>query len=85
MIEELARRLSTQMIYFVPRENDVQRAELQRKTVIQWKPDCPQADEYRTLARSIDGNDMFVVPTPLEIDELEKLLLDFGVLAGTAA
>ena len=85
LIEELARRLSTQMIHFVPRENDVQRAELQRKTVIQWKPDCLQADEYRTLARSIDGNEMFVVPTPLEIDELEQLLLDFGVLAGAAA
>ena len=85
LIEELARRLGTQMIHFVPRENDVQRAELQRKTVIEWKPDCLQADEYRTLARSIDGNDMFVVPMPLEIDELEQLLVDFGVLAGAAA
>ena len=27
----------------------------------------------------------FVVPSPLEIDELEQLLLDFGVLAGAAA
>ena len=85
LITELARKLGTQMIHFVPRDNDVQRAELQRKTVIEWKPGCPQADEYRALARNIEENDMFVVPTPLAVDELEQLLLDFGVLAGAAA
>jgi nitrogenase iron protein NifH len=84
LITELARRLGTQMVHFVPRDNDVQRAELQRQTVIEWKPECPQADEYRTLARNIDENDMFVVPTPLAVDELEQLLLDYGVLAGAA-
>ena len=39
MIEELAKKLGTQMIYFVPRDNDVQRAEINRKTVIEWKPE----------------------------------------------
>ena len=80
MIEELARQLGTQMIYFVPRDNDVQRAEINRKTVIEWQPDCPQASEYRGLAKAIDDNEMFVVPSPLEIEELEQLLLDFGLL-----
>ena len=80
LIEELARRLGTQMIHFVPRDNDVQRAELQRKTVIDWAPECVQADEYRQLAKNIEHNQMFVVPTPLEVDDLEQLLLDFGVL-----
>lgn len=85
LIEELAHRLGTQMIHFVPRDNDVQRAELQRKTVIDWNPGCAQADEYRTLAKNIDQNEMFVVPTPLAIEELEQLLLDFGVLEGAPA
>ena len=80
LIEELARRLGTQLIYFVPRDNDVQRAEINRQTVIQYKPDAPQADHYRSLARAIDNNDHFVIPEPLEIDELEQLLLDFNVL-----
>lgn len=80
MIEELARKIGTKMIYFVPRDNDVQRAEINRKTVIEWKPDAPQADHYRNLARAIDENKMFVIPKPLEIEELEKLLLDFGLL-----
>ena len=81
LIEELARQLGTQMIHFVPRDNDVQRAELQRQTVIEWNPAAPQADEYRTLARSIDQNQMFIIPTPLEVEQLEQLLLDYGVLA----
>jgi nitrogenase iron protein NifH len=80
MIAELARKIGTQMIYFVPRDNDVQRAEINRKTVIEWKPDAPQADHYRNLARAIDENKMFVIPKPLEIEELEKLLLDYGLL-----
>ena len=81
MIEALARQLGTQMIYFVPRDNDVQRAEINRKTVIEWNPNCPQADEYRGLAKAIDENTMFVIPKPLEIDDLEQLLLDYGLLA----
>jgi nitrogenase iron protein NifH len=79
MIEELARMLGTQMIHFVPRENMVQRAEINRKTVIDYEPTHPQADEYRTLAKKIDANTNFVVPKPLKIEELEKLLIDFGI------
>jgi nitrogenase iron protein NifH len=79
MIEQFAKLLGTQMIHFVPRHNDVQRAEINRKTVIEWNPQCTQADEYRTLCRAIDGNDMFVIPKPLAMPELEKLLMDFGL------
>ncbi|BBD08218.1 nitrogenase iron protein [Desulfovibrio ferrophilus] len=81
MIQELAKKLGTQMIYFVPRDNDVQRAEINRQTVIEWNPEAGQADHYRNLATAIDQNEMFVVPTPLEIEELEQLLLDYGLLA----
>ena len=80
MIEEFAKKLGTQMIYFVPRDNDVQRAEINRKTVIEWNPKVPQADAYRGLAKAIDENDMFVVPTPLEIEELESLLMAYGLM-----
>ena len=85
MIEEFAKRLGTQMVHFVPRDNDVQRAEIRKMTVIDWNSECPQADEYRTLARNIDGNEMFVIPKPLEIEELESLLLEFGILEGATA
>jgi nitrogenase iron protein NifH len=81
MIDEFAKSLGTQMVHFLPRDNDVQRAEINKKTVIEWNPQVPQADEYRTLARNIDKNEMFVIPKPLKINELESLLLDFGILA----
>ncbi|WP_316896644.1 nitrogenase iron protein [Pseudodesulfovibrio indicus] len=80
LITELASKLGTQMIYFVPRDNDVQRAEINRKTVIEWDGTVAQADEYRGLAKAIDGNEMFVIPTPLEIEDLEQLLLDYGIM-----
>lgn len=79
MIEQLAAKLGTKMIHFVPRDNVVQRAEINRKTVIEYESEHQQADEYRALAKAIDENDMFVIPEPLEIEELEKLLIDFGI------
>lgn len=81
MIEAFADKLGTQMIHFVPRDNMVQRAEINRKTVIAYEPAHPQADEYRTLAKKIEENKMHVVPRPMHTDELEKLLIQHG-LAG---
>jgi nitrogenase iron protein NifH len=63
------------------RDNDVQRAEINRKTVIDWNAECPQADEYRTLAKNIDANELKVIPTPLSIEELEQLLMDYGLFS----
>ena len=81
MIEAFAAKLGTQMIHFIPRDNMVQKAEINRKTVIEFDPTHPQADEYRTLARKIEANEMHVIPKPMSTDELEKLLIDYG-LAG---
>ena len=81
LIMALAAKLGTQMIHFVPRHNDVQRAEINKKTVIDWNPKAEQADEYRTLARKIDQNQMFVIPKPLEIEELEAILMEYGLAA----
>jgi len=80
LIEALAARLGTQMIHFVPRDNVVQRAEIRRMTVIEYDPTAKQADEYRELARKIVENKKLVIPTPLTMDELEDLLLEFGIL-----
>lgn len=80
MVEAFAKKLGTQMIHFVPRDNMVQRAEIHRQTVIEFDAQCNQADEYRQLAKAIEGNDKFVVPTPLSTEELEKTLMDYGLL-----
>lgn len=80
LIMALADKLGTQMIHFIPRENEVQRAELRRQTVIQYNPEHAQADEYRTLAMKIAENTNFVIPTPISMDELEELLMEFGIM-----
>ncbi|HAE61841.1 MAG TPA: nitrogenase iron protein [Eubacteriaceae bacterium] len=80
MIEAFAKELGTQMIHFVPRDNMVQRAEINKKTVIDFDPSQVQADEYRTLAKNIEDNDMFVVPKPMETDRLEEILMEYGIL-----
>ncbi len=80
LIMALAARLGTQMIHFVPRDNTVQHAEIRRMTVIEYDPKAKQANEYRTLARKIIDNQLFVIPTPLEMEELEDLLMEFGIM-----
>jgi len=79
MMDELAKKLGTQLIHFVPRENVVQRAEINRKTVIDFEPAHPQADEYRSLAQKINDNKMLIIPKPLQMQELEDLLVNFGI------
>jgi len=80
LIMELARKLGTQMIHFVPRDNLVQRAEIRRMTVIEYDPTAKQANEYRQLAQKIIDNEKFVIPTPITMDELEDLLMEFGIM-----
>lgn len=80
LIMELAKRLGTQMIHFVPRDNVVQRAEIRRMTVIEYEPTAKQAQEYRDLAKKIIENKNLVIPTPITMDELEALLMEFGVM-----
>ena len=80
LIEELADRLNTQMIHFVPRSKMVQEAELRRQTVIQYAPECDQAEEYRQLGNKIVANEKLTIPTPIDNDELEELLINYGLL-----
>ena len=68
LLRAFAKELNTQLIYFVPRDNVVQRAEINRKTVIEYDPKCHQAGEYRALAQAIDQNQNFTIPTPMTQD-----------------
>ncbi len=80
LVDAFAKELGTQLIHFVPRDNEVQRAEIHKKTVIDHKPDAHQADEYRELARKIEENTQFVIPKPLTQERLEEILLEYGLL-----
>ena len=81
LADALAKKLGTKLIHFVPRDNVVQHAQLRRMTVIEYDPTCKQAEEYRILARKIHENKgKGVIPTPITMDELEELLLEFGIM-----
>ena len=80
LIMALASRLGTTMIHFVPRDNAVQHAEIRRMTMVEYDPKHKQADEYRQLANKIVNNTNFVIPTPIEMEELEELLMEFGIM-----
>ena len=81
LAEAMAAKLGTTLIHFVPRDNIVQHAELRRQTVIQYDSESKQADEYRTLAKNIHENKgKGVIPTPISMDELEDMLMEFGIL-----
>ncbi len=80
LLRAFAKELGTQLIYFVPRDNIVQRAEIRKQTVIEHKPESAQAEEYRQLARAIDGNTNFVIPTPMSQERLEEILVEYGLM-----
>lgn len=80
LLRAFSKELNTQLIHFVPRDNVVQRAEINRKTVIEYDPKASQAQEYRNLAKAIDENENFTIPTPMTQDRLEEILIEYGLI-----
>jgi nitrogenase iron protein NifH len=68
------------LVHFVPRSKDVQRAEINKKTVLDYDENLPQASEYLALAKKINENERFDIPTPMTQDELEDLMRAFGIV-----
>lgn len=80
LLEAFAKELNTQLLYFVPRDNIVQRAEIRKKTVIEYRPESAQAQEYRNLADAVIENTSFTIPTPMTQERLEEILLEYGLM-----
>ena len=80
LLKAFSEELGTQLIHFVPRNNVVQRAEIRRKTVIEYDPENIQADEYRELAKKIEANEKFVIPKPMTQERLEEILIEYGLM-----
>jgi nitrogenase iron protein NifH len=81
LAEAMAAKLGTKLIYFVPRDNIVQHAELRRMTVLEYAPDSAQAGHYRALAEKIHANQgKGIIPTPITMDELEDMLMQHGIM-----
>lgn len=80
LLRAFAKELGTKLLYFVPRNNIVQHAEIHKKTVIEYKPDSSQAQEYRNLAQAVIENTDFVIPTPMTQERLEEILMEYGMM-----
>lgn len=79
LLQAFSAELGTQLVYFVPRDNIVQRAEIRKKTVIEYDPESEQANVYRHLASAIENNTNFVIPKPMSQERLEEILLEYGL------
>ena len=78
-LEEFTASIGTQMIHFVPRDNIVQKAEFNKKTVTEYDDSQNQAKEYSELAEKIINNQNFVIPQPLSMDQLEAMVVKYGI------
>ena len=78
-LEEFTSSIGTQMIHFVPRDNIVQKAEFNKKTVTEFDDSQNQAREYSELAEKIINNKNFVIPQPLSMDQLESMVVKYGI------
>jgi nitrogenase iron protein NifH len=80
LVSAFAEKLGSRMIKFIPRDNIVQQAEIRKQTVVQYAQDSTQAQAYLDLAGKINENKHFVIPQPMEYEELEQLMIDWGVI-----
>ncbi len=80
IVDGLAERLGTKVRGGVPMSLLVPRAELRRKTVIEYAPDSEIADTFRDLATKICENKDRVMPDPLTDDELDGINEEIEVL-----
>jgi nitrogenase iron protein NifH len=78
-LEEFTSAIGTHLIHFVPRDNIVQKAEFNKQTVTEYDSEQNQAKEYSELARKIIENKNFVVPKPLTMDQLEAMVVKYGM------
>lgn len=80
LLKDFCKKLGTEMLHFVPRDNIVQKAEFNKQSVVEFDEECNQATEYKTLAQKIIDNDNFVIPKPMSMDELEDLVVKYGLI-----
>lgn len=80
LLEDFCAKIGTQMLHFVPRDNIVQKAEFNKQSVVEFNEECNQAMEYKTLAEKIINNNDFVIPEPMTMDELEDLVVKYGLI-----
>lgn len=78
LLKAFADKLGTQLIEFIPRLKMLHDAEIHRQSIIEYAPHSDEAKIYSELAEKIDNNTNLVIPSPMEFEELEKLVEEYG-------
>lgn len=74
LVGTFASAIGTRVVGTIPRDTIVQRAERVKKTVVEFAPESPLAQQYVQLAETMEKNTHRVCPEPLEFEALEELL-----------
>ena len=77
LVSTFAQAVGSKIIASIPRSPLVQHAELNCMTIIEYAPDSSLSQIYQSLGDAIVSNNDFIIPTPLELEELEKLARKF--------
>lgn len=73
LVEAFAKSVGSRVLTYIPRDDIVQHAELNTMTVIEYEPGSDQASRYRELAEAVMTNTSFIIPSFLEMEELEQM------------
>lgn len=79
IVENFAKRVGTYVVGKIPLSVDIPRAEVRRKTVIEYAPDSKISEIFRDLAKSILENNRKTIPEPLsdkDLDEVSEFIDD---------
>jgi len=74
-VEDFARLTGTRVVQSIPRSEEILKAELEMKTVIEKFPDSDISNIFRSLANEIMENKDYRHPNPLSDEEMEE----FGI------
>ena len=73
LVEAFAAAVGSRVLAYIPRDEIVQHAELHTMTVVEYAPESEQATRYRELAEAVMTNTSFIIPSFLEMEELEQM------------
>jgi len=73
LLEKFAAKLGCALIHSIPRNQDIQMCEGRGQTVMEGLPGSSAAQRFHELADRIFGNEVRVIPTPLDSSDLEAL------------
>jgi nitrogenase iron protein NifH len=74
LVREFAKRVGSGMIGHIPRSDLIQRAEMERKTVLEAFPDAKISKAFINLAMAIEKNEGASIPGHLSYDELHGMV-----------